>query len=418
MLAFVLNKFGKPLMPCSPRKARILLRDKKAIIVKRDVFTIKLVHPSSGYKQEVTAGMDTGSKVIGTAAITNGRIVYQAETFLRGQEIKKKMEQRRMYRRTRRGRKTRYRKPRFLNRSASTRLGRLAPSVKHKLESHLREKKQIESILPISSWRVETASFDIHKISDPSVARKHGSAYQLGAKKDFYNTKAYVLHRDKYTCQKCKKNKDSLILNVHHIVFRSNGGTNIPSNLITLCKNCHEKLHKHKTAEEESLKLQKKVQKLTKHATEISILRSQLLKHFGPFHETFGYITKHDREQVGLPKTHYYDANCIASGTSRISTYLTYYHVKKLVSKGDYQQTKGARSEKKMPTGKLFGLRKFDLVKTDKGVGFVKGKRSSGYFAISDIFGTSIHNSVNVKKTVKRLIARKTSIMGIEQVQR
>ena len=71
-----------------------------------------------------------------------------------------------------------------------------------------------------------------------------------------------------------------------------------------------------------------------------------------------------------------------------------------------------------MPTGKLIGLRKFDLVKTEKGVSFVKGKRSSGYFAISDIFGKAITNSVNVKKTVKRLIARKTLIMGTEQVQR
>ncbi|NGX29189.1 MAG: hypothetical protein K940chlam4_00016, partial [Candidatus Anoxychlamydiales bacterium] len=77
------------------------------------------------------------------------------------------------------------------------------------------------------------------------------------------------------------------------------------------------------------------------------------------------------------------------------------------VSKGDYQQSRGIRSEVKIPTGKLFGLKKFDLVKTSKGVGFVKGKRSSGFFAISDINGTIISDSVNIKKNIGRIQARK-----------
>ena len=84
---------------------------------------------------------------------------------------------------------------------------------------------------------------------------------------------------------------------------------------------------------------------------------------------------------------------------------------KKYVSKGDYQQTKGSRSEKKIPTGKLFGFRKFDLVKTSKGVGFIKGKRSSGYFSLMDIFNNKITDSVNVKKNYQRLIARTTTLI-------
>jgi len=412
MLAFVLNKHGQPLMPCSTAKARRLLRDKKAKVVGVLPFTIQLIHGSSGYKQPVVAGMDTGSKVIGTAAVANGRTVYQAETFLRGEEIKRKMEQRRMYRRSRRGRKTRYRKPRFLNRAASRRTDRLAPSVKHKLEAHLREKKHLESILPISYWHVETASFDIHQISNPTVSTQPGIAYQQGEKQGFYNTKAYVLHRDRYTCQKCRKNKEGLVLHVHHIVFRSHGGTNAPNNLVTLCAPCHDQVHKHPCAEQESLKLQKKVGHPTGHATETSILRSQLRKHFGGFQETFGYITKWNREQLMLPKTHYNDALSIASGTQKIQSSKTYY-IRKLVSKGDYQQTKGARSEKKIPTGKLFGLRKFDMIKTRQGTGLIKGKRSSGYFAIEDILGKTIHPSVNVKKVCERMAARKTCVMGV-----
>ena len=96
MLAFVLNLHGKPLMPCKPQKAKKLQKLGKAKVVRRSPFTIKLTCASSGYKQEPTAGMDTGSKVIGTAVEReSGRVVYQAETHLRGEEIKSKMETRR-----------------------------------------------------------------------------------------------------------------------------------------------------------------------------------------------------------------------------------------------------------------------------------------------------------------------------------
>jgi len=85
--------------------------------------------------------------------------------------------------------------------------------------------------------------------------------------------------------------------------------------------------------------------------------------------------------------------------------------LKKHVSKGDYQQTTGKRSEKKIPTGKLFGLRKFDLIQTEQGCGIVKGKRSSGYFAITDVMGNKIHDSVKVKQNCKRLRARTTTLL-------
>jgi len=84
---------------------------------------------------------------------------------------------------------------------------------------------------------------------------------------------------------------------------------------------------------------------------------------------------------------------------------------KKHVAKGDFQQFKGARSEKLIPTGKLFGLRKFDLVKTSKGVGFIKGKRSSGFFALMDIFNKTLTASVSVKKDCTRLTARSTTLI-------
>ena len=137
MRVFVINLRKQPLMPCSPRKAKVLLKSGKAKVVRKVPFSIKLTVVTGEAKQEVVAGMDSGSKIIGSAAISNGKVIYQTETHLRGEEIKRKMEQRRMYRRTRRGRKLRYRKPRFLNRRASIRLDRLPPSTKQIGRAHV-----------------------------------------------------------------------------------------------------------------------------------------------------------------------------------------------------------------------------------------------------------------------------------------
>lgn len=401
MLVYVLNKDGKPLMPCKPQKARKLLKEGRAKVMSRTPFVIKFIHGSSGYKQNVTAKMDTGSKKIGVVAIANGKVIYQAEVEIRN-DIKGKMDQRRMYRRTRRGRKTGYRQARFNNRG---KIGKLAPSVKSKIDSHLRERNYVESILPVSRWFVETASFDIHKISNQNVSR---FTYQKGRQKDFYNVKAYILHRDGYACQQC--GKDKISLHVHHIKFRSQGGTDTPDNLITLCHNCHDKLHAGKLDNKISAKLLKKASSKTKHATEIGIVKSQLKKEWS-FTEAYGYETKFNRENLGLPKTHYYDAVAIGLSDGEVVENLDTVYFKKHVSKGDYQQTSGSRSEQRIPTGKLFGLRKFDLIKTSKGTGFVKGKRSSGHFALMLIDGAKISDSVSVKKDCVRLSARKTTLL-------
>jgi 5-methylcytosine-specific restriction endonuclease McrA len=399
MEVYVLNKKGKPLMSCKPVIARLLLKEGKAKCITRTPFTIKLLVDTTEYKQEVVAGMDTGSKTIGCAAIANGKVVYQSEVQIR-QDVSKRMKQRKMYRRNRRNRKTRYRKARWQNRASMQKEGRLAPSIRSKVDSHLREKKFVESILPVSRWKVETASFDIHKISNPDVKRWD---YQKGNQKGFYNVKAYVLHRDGYQCQKCKTRKGKL--HVHHVVFRSNGGTNTPDNLITLCESCHEKLH---NGEFEI----KGVKSKTKHATEIGIVKSQLKKQFDGFEETFGYETKFKREQIlQLPKSHHWDAVAICYEGGEIIDLSDSVYFKRHVAKGDYKQTTGLHSEKKIPTNKLFGLRKFDYIQTPKGSGFVRGKRSDGRFAICDIFWNTINGQVQIKKNCNRLSARTTTLI-------
>jgi hypothetical protein len=396
---YVLNKNGNKLMPCKPSKAKHLLKAGKAKVIKRSPFIIKLLWDCEENTQEVIAGMDTGSKTVGCAVIANGKVVYQSEVQIR-QDVSKKMEQRKMYRRNRRARKTRYRKARWQNRSSMRKDGRLAPSIKSKIDSHLREKKFVESILPVTIWKVETASFDIYKIANSKISRPN---YQKGNQKGFYNVKAYVLHRDGYQCQECKTRKGKL--HVHHIIFKSNGGTNSPENLIVLCHTCHAKLH---NGEFEI----KGIRSKTKHATEVGIVKSQIKKQFGDFKECFGYETKFKREQIlQLPKSHHFDAVAICYEEGGFVKLSDTVYFKKHVSKGDYQQTKGSHSEKRIPTGKLFGLRKFDYIQTPKGIGFVKGKRSTGFFAISDLEGKVINPSVNVKKGCIRLKAKTTTLM-------
>src|ERR1700693_2121644 len=167
-MIYVLNRNSKPLMPCSARKARLLLSQNKARVVHRTPFTIQLLYGSTGYKQAVTGGLDAGSVVVGCGATANGKVIYQSEVTIRN-DISGKLKDRKSYRRTRRGRKTRYRQARFDNRSASQKKGRLAPSIKSKIDSHLREVKFVGSLLPITQWNFELASFNIHKVTNPEV---------------------------------------------------------------------------------------------------------------------------------------------------------------------------------------------------------------------------------------------------------
>jgi hypothetical protein len=220
LFVFIQNQHGTPLMPCSPAKARRLLNDGKAKVLRKTPFTLKLLYGSSGYKQPVVAGMDAGTQTLGCAAVANGQVVYQSEVKLRS-DISKKMQQRAMYRRNRRGRKTRYRKARWRNRASLRKKGRIAPSVRSKIESHLREKKQVESILPVTRWKVETASFDIHRLTNPEVS---SLGYQEGGQKGYYNVKAYVLDRDGYRCQSGRKVEHDKVLQVHHKVFAHRAG--------------------------------------------------------------------------------------------------------------------------------------------------------------------------------------------------
>ncbi len=383
-MVFVLAQNNSPLMPCLPVVARLLLKQGKAKCMTRTPFVIKLVNETTAYVQGVTFGLDTASGTMGAAAVSeSGDVLYLSQVEVRN-DIASIMKARSKNRRNRRNRKTRYRQARWLHRGNSIKTGRFSPTMRSKTDSHLKESAFVKSILPVSREIIETASFDAHALKNPAVLQDK-SLYQKGVNYGFANTKAFVLHRDSYICQHCKgKTKDKRI-EVHHIIYRSNGGSDEESNLITLCKTDHDALHQGKIV----LKGGKKRGQL-RHATQMNSIRVQLLKALPSAEETFGFITKEHRQLMGLPKEHHFDAVSIASQGNPVRFRTTTVLYKKSISDADYQQTKGRRSEQRIPTGKICGFRKFDKVKHLGKEYFIKGRMSTGYAILTDIFGAKL----------------------------
>ena len=417
-MVYVLNKNNKPLMPCVNVVGRLLVRDGKAKVVRRTPFTIKLKYDSKSYTQPITLGIDTGSSKIGSSAIdVNGNVLYLSEVEIRN-DVTDKMKKRLKYRRMRRNRKTRYRKPRWLNRKNSIKKNRFSPTMVSKFNSHIKEINFVKSILPISKVILETGTFDLHALKNPEVL-VNKDLYQRGINFGFANTKAFVLDRDSYTCQSCKGKKKDNRLEVHHIIYRSYSGSDEESNLITLCKNCHDDVHSGVL----TLKLKGKSKGRLKHTTQMNSIRLQLLKRVDA-KETFGFITKEYRQLLGLSKEHYNDAVAIASEGKYIKFKTDSLLLKKCVSKGDYQQTKGIRSQMKIPTGKLHGFRKFDKVKYSTKEYFIKGRQSTGYCILMDVFGNKVDFSNLAKgmkipkmSNLKRLTGRNTWITLEKNIQ-
>ena len=378
-------------MPTTPCKARKLLKQGKAKVVKREPFTIQLLYATGETKQDITLGVDAGSKIIGLSATTDKQELFSAEVELRN-DIVDLLSTRREFRRTRRNR-LRYRKPRFLNRVRSKNKGWLAPSVENKIQTHLKIISKIHEILPISKIIIEVASFDIQKIKNPDI---EGEQYQQGEQLGFWNVREYVLWRDGYKCQG-KKGCKNKILNVHHIESRKTGG-NSPSNLITLCESCHKDYHAGK------LKLNLKRGQSFKDAVFMGIMRwtfyNRLKEIYSNVKITYGYITKNTRIQNNLPKEHRIDALCI-SGNPNVKRLDYWYYIKQVrrhnrqIHKANI--LKGGKKKLNQAPYLVKGFRLFDKVKYKGEECFIFGRRSSGYFDLRKLDGTVIHRSANCK---------------------
>lgn len=303
-MIYVRSKEGKALMP-SERGGRIgyLLRHGKAHVVSRVPFVVQLDYESTTYTQEVSLGIDAGSKHIGVSASSEKKELLAAQVELRS-DVTKLLSSRRELRRTRRNRKTRYRKSRFDNRKRKD--GWLAPSVAQKVESHLKVIRLAHKLLPITKTTIEVAQFDAQKIKNPDIK---GDEYQQGEQMGFWNVREYVLARDGHRCVHCKGKSKDPILNVHHLESRKTGG-NSPSNLVTLCETCHKAYHRGE------FELKIKRGSSLRDAAVMNIMRwavyERAKEEFENVNLTYGYITKHTRIENGIAKTHAADAFCIA----------------------------------------------------------------------------------------------------------
>lgn len=404
-MVYVQDIEGKPLMPTTRYgKVRRLLKTKQAVVVNLCPFTIRLTYISDSYKQEITLGVDAGTKHVGISATTKSKELYASEVTLRS-DIVELLSTRRELRRTRRLR-LRYRKPRFDNRIKNKRTGWVAPSVKYKIDAHICAISNVYSILPISRIVIEVAQFDMQKIKNPDIS---GKEYQEGDQFGFWNVREYVLARDGHKCQYCKGKSKDHVLNVHHIESRKTGG-NSPFNLITLCETCHKEYHKG------NIKLKVKRSTSLRDAAAMGIMKWKLLDKLKSIYPnvsmTFGYITKHNRIKYEIKKSHISDAFIISKNFE--AKRLGYYFKEKLVRRHNRQIhkikiLKGGKKKMNQAPFKVFGFRLFDKVEFQGNKYFIYARRLSGYFNIRDA------NSENKKDvTYKKLTHIGHGLISVE----
>lgn len=347
-LVYVISKNGKPLMP-TKRFGRVkgLLKSKQATIVSHKPFTIQLNYESTEFTQPLTMGIDTGAKFIGVSVVKeNNEPIFLAEVELRTKEVTDLITNRQLHRAARRRhrRETRKRraiksntvfskkqylingcekeitckliKPGMIKFSNRKRVEKwLTPTCNHLLQSHKNIVNKIKAILPITKVIVEYAKFDLHKLTNADVK---GVAYQNGRMKGHSNVQEYTLCRDKHTCQICRIKSGKL--NIHHVIWRKDGGSNTPENLITLCEKCHQKAHSNQKF---NVKIVESFENIKKRFFSTTILNSimpyfykWLEENFIEVSMTYGYETKDKRREFDLPKAHWIDAYLISIANS------------------------------------------------------------------------------------------------------
>ena len=392
-MVFVLDRSKKPLDMISHAKARILLKNRLAVVHKVYPFTIRLKDNSCvSNNRTYTVKLDPGSRTTGVAIVDDkNQVVMLAEIEHRGHLIKKDLDSRRAVRRSRRSRKTRYRPARFLNRTRPK--GWLAPSVKSRADNVINFIKKYKKLININKIMIENVSFDTAQMS--SNTKLWGNDYQQG---NLYNKnlREFVFSKTKGRCSYCEEKATE----IDHIIPRSNGGTNSSYNLTPACRPCNEK--KSNLSLKEFGKLMNKdysqlePKKLPKDAAIVQSARNYMIKEITKLvSNTTSYdawLTKYNRDRLDLSKQHYYDA--LSVGNIENFRFLT-DKVLQISAKG-----RGSRQMCRMdkfgfprtkPKGSKLvkGFQTGDMVKAIVPKGLKKGEylgkvavRSSGYFNI------------------------------------
>lgn len=243
-----------------------------------------------------------------------------AEIEHRGHIVKKNMDSRRAVRRSRRNRKTRYRPARFLNRTKPK--GWIAPSIKSRADNVINFIKKYKKLININKVMIENVSFDVAQMSsDDNLV---GIDYQQGPLYDT-NLREFIFSKTNGRCSYC----GAKATEIDHIVPRAKGGTDSTYNLIPACKSCNEK--KSNLSLKEFGKLMGKdfshlkPKRLPKDAAIVQSARNYMVKEVTKLvsdttlHDS--WLTKYNREQLGMPKEHYYDALSVGEVPSKFNFY-------------------------------------------------------------------------------------------------
>jgi 5-methylcytosine-specific restriction endonuclease McrA len=396
---FVLDKLRKPLMPCSPARARQTLKKGTAAVFCKYPFTIILNNREGGEVQKVQLKIDPGSKKTGIALCgkeAKFSVLWAANLEHRGWQIKKNLDTRRALRRSRRNRHTRYRQPRFDNRTRPE--GWLPPSLVSRVDNVFNWAKRLMHFCPVAEIDVETVRFDMQLIENPEI---QGTEYQQGTLAG-YEAREYLLEKFKRTCAYC--GKQNVPLEIEHIVPRSKGGSDRISNLALACNACNT-AKGNRSIEEFLGKDPAKIKRILaqtkaplKDAAAVNATRYAIgnaLKRLAlPVNFWTGGRTKKNRISQGYAKDHWIDAACV--GMSGISVVIRPNHrplqikatgrgARQMCSPDKYGFPRtGAKQAKKVK-----GFQTGDMVKavvtSGKKIGTYIGRvavRASGSFAI------------------------------------
>lgn len=310
----VLDQQKRPLMPCTPARARLLLTQHKAAVFRRYPFTLILRDGRpDAVVQPLRIKIDPGSHTSGLAVVndTTGAVVWAAELTHRGDQVHASIQKRAAVRRGRRLRHTRYRQPRFLNRRRPK--GWLPPSLISRMRNVETWVERLRRWCPIGALSYEAVRFDTQAVQNPDI---EGAEYQHGTLAG-YELKEYVLLKWGHACAYCKKT--GIPLQVEHIVPTSRGGSNRVSNLTLACEKCNQKKGKQTAQEFGFPHIQAQAQQPLKDAAAVTSTRWALyerLKSTGlPIETSTGGRTKWNRKQREIPKTHWLDAANVGPST-------------------------------------------------------------------------------------------------------
>jgi len=396
----VLSSTKKPLMPCHPARARLFLKQRRAVVYRRFPFTILLKDREDGYLQSIECKLDPGSKETGIAFVASfkrGNVcVWAAHLEHKGFQIKQALEKRRNCRKARRSRKTRHRKARFDNRTRPE--GWLPPSLQSRVDNIIYFIRKYQRFVVFTGFTIERVKFDLQQMQNPEVS---GVEYQQGTLQG-YSAKEYLLEKYKRSC--CYCGKTDVPLEVEHVIPKSKGGSNRISNLVLSCRKCNER--KDNKSIEVFLKkkpdLLKKIKAGLKRplraAAAVNATRNKIvgeLQQFGlRFTTSTGAQTKYNRKVQGYPKAHWIDAAVLGEQGESVELLSgSILHIKAM-GRGSRQACKPdkygfPRTKPKAKEKKVKGFQTGDIVKavvpTGKKEGTHIGRvavRSSGSFNI------------------------------------